>query len=51
MFQISIDVQLTLEGFVYNENVASWEPLVEPLEDANIGDYRPYRLQAKVNED
>ena len=33
---------------MYNENVASWEPFIEPLEDAEIGDYRPYKLQAKV---
>ena len=41
-------MQLTLEGFVYNENIASWEPFIEPLEDAEIGEYRPYRLQTKV---
>ena len=33
---------------MYNENVASWEPFIEPLEDAEIGGYRPYKLQAKV---
>ena len=33
---------------MYNENVASWEPFIEPLEDAEIGEYRPYRLKAKV---
>ena len=33
---------------MYNENVASWEPFIEPLEDARIGEYRPYKLQAKV---
>ena len=35
---------------MYNENVASWEPFIEPLEDARIGEYRPYKLKAKVEE-
>ena len=44
-----MDLQLTLEAFIYNENLASWEPLIEPLEDIRIGGYRPYQLHAKVN--
>lgn len=43
-----MDLQLTLEAFIYNENLASWEPLIEPLEDIRIGGYRPYQLHAKV---
>jgi hypothetical protein len=46
---MTIDVQLTVEAFIYNEMVAAWNPLIEPLEDDSIGGYRPYKLKCKVS--
>ena len=34
--------------YVYNERVASWEPLLEPVEDNQLQDYQPYTLDIKV---
>lgn len=47
--KLSMDLRLTLEAFIYNEKLASWEPLIEPLEDTRIGGYRPYQVHAKVS--
>ena len=40
-------LQLDLELSYYNETLAVWEPLVEPLSVAE-GKYRPWRLYMKV---
>ena len=44
-----MDATLELSGFVFNRRVASWEPLVEPLEDPLCRTYRSWGLVAKVS--
>ena len=40
---------MELSGFIYNQRVAAWEPLIEPLEDPVHSSYRNWRLVAKVS--
>ena len=48
--QVVVDAQVELSGFIYNQRVAAWEPLIEPLEDPVHGSYRNWKLIAKVGQ-
>jgi vacuolar protein sorting-associated protein 13A/C len=49
--QLSITSELKLEVAYYNEGIAMWEPLLEPVEDGHV--HRPWEivLEIKKNED
>uniref|UniRef100_UPI00398E4939 intermembrane lipid transfer protein VPS13A isoform X2 n=1 Tax=Pristiophorus japonicus TaxID=55135 RepID=UPI00398E4939 len=45
---INLQCHLNLEVHYYNEVLAVWEPLLEPLEIENSDDFRPWELGIKV---
>ncbi|XP_064645587.1 intermembrane lipid transfer protein VPS13C-like isoform X5 [Lineus longissimus] len=49
--QLSITAELKLEVAYYNERIAMWEPLLEPVEDGHV--HRPWELalEIKKNDD
>jgi len=44
---VAVSVELGLEASYYNDELAAWEPLLEPIESFE-GTYRPWILKAKV---
>ena len=47
-FQLQGELSLSAEAYVYNVDVASWEPLIEPVEDYATAEYRPWAFKAEV---
>jgi len=44
---VSVSVEIGLEASYYNDELAVWEPLLEPIESVE-GTYRPWVLKAQV---
>ena len=44
---VSVSVEIGLEASYYNDELAVWEPLLEPIECFE-GTYRPWILKAQV---
>ena len=48
LIQLQSELSLCAEAYIYNMGVASWEPLIEPVEDYETAEYRPWTFRAKV---
>ena len=46
-FQMECHMEIDLELSYYNETLAVWEPLIEPI-SVSEGTYRPWKLYIKV---
>ena len=44
-----MDAQLEVSGYVYNQRVVAWEPLLEPLEDVVKDKYRRWGAVLKAS--
>ena len=50
IFQVTADAHIELSGFIFNQRVAAWEPLLEPLYNPVHDTYRRWKLIAKASD-
>ena len=46
LFQLNVSSDISMEVAYYNEKLAVWEPLVEPVESDNK--HRPWEINVQV---